>query len=46
MTDPHLTISKLSWSGIIFAIPAKKRCRYAPKLDPTEAACHYMESTR
>jgi glutathione S-transferase len=41
-----LTISKLSWSGIIFAIPAKKRCRYAPKLDPTEAACHYMESAR
>src|SRR5215208_130637 len=42
MTDPHLSISKLSWSGIIFAIPAKKRCRYAPKLDPTEAACHCL----
>ena len=47
LTDIHLlTFSKLSWSGIIFAIPAKKRCRYAPELDPTEAACHYMESTR
>ena len=39
-------LKTLVWSGIIFAIPAKKRCRYAPKLDPTEAACHYMESTR